>query len=152
MMNAGNTPADDAGSIEHLRIRVGDLEKSVKDQHDLLIEMGAVVSDYRLRLKSAEAERDFLREASRGLKVRLDEKERAPTNAPQTGALPRALSTIEAAAHTGMGKGRLENLRVAGGGPKFMKLGRSVRYRVSDLDEWMDARLVENTSMLSIRS
>jgi hypothetical protein len=55
MMNAGNALAHDAGPIEQLRICIGDLEKKVKDQHDLLIEMGAVVSDYRLRLKSADS-------------------------------------------------------------------------------------------------
>jgi predicted DNA-binding transcriptional regulator AlpA len=146
-----DTPAEDDESIAHLRTRIDDLENAVRDQRVLLVEMGAVVSDYRQRLKGAEAERDFLRDASQGLKVRLDEKERAPTDAPQACASPGALSTVAAAAHMGLSKGRLENLRFAGGGPKFMKLGRSVRYRVSDLDEWMNTRLVENTSMLPVR-
>jgi predicted DNA-binding transcriptional regulator AlpA len=41
----------------------------------------------------------------------------------------------------------LERLRVSGLGPVFVRCGRrSVRYRQSDLDEWIAARIVASTS------
>jgi predicted DNA-binding transcriptional regulator AlpA len=41
----------------------------------------------------------------------------------------------------------LERLRVQGLGPKYVKCGRrSVRYRQSDLDEWIASRVVASTS------
>jgi excisionase family DNA binding protein len=42
--------------------------------------------------------------------------------------------TRDAAAYLGMGKWTLEAWRCRGGGPKFYKFGRSVRYYKSDLD------------------
>lgn len=56
------------------------------------------------------------------------------------------LDTSGAARHMGMSKSTLEKLRVFGGGPRFLKLGRTVRYRSSDLDAWMGERLVTSTS------
>lgn len=40
----------------------------------------------------------------------------------------------------------LEIAAVRGDGPPMLKIGRSVRYRVSDLREWIDAHRVANTS------
>lgn len=40
----------------------------------------------------------------------------------------------------------LERLRLAGGGPKFLKAGKAVRYRESDLEIWIEARLFNSTS------
>ncbi|MGR3724282.1 helix-turn-helix transcriptional regulator [Abyssibius alkaniclasticus] len=41
----------------------------------------------------------------------------------------------------------LQNWRHRGGGPKFVKVsGRSVRYRISEVYAWIDARTVANTS------
>lgn len=36
--------------------------------------------------------------------------------------------------------------RIRGGGPKFVKLGRAVRYRRSDLLDWIDANTRRSTS------
>ena len=57
-----------------------------------------------------------------------------------------SLKTEEAAAKTGLSVSTLEKLRVYGGGPKFCRLGRAVRYRAPDLDAWMAERLVGSTS------
>ena len=51
-----------------------------------------------------------------------------------------------AAKHTGLSKSTLDKMRIFGGGPIFVKYARRVVYRVSDLDAWMDAKRVENTS------
>ena len=40
----------------------------------------------------------------------------------------------------------LERLRVSGAGPKFVRLGKSVRYRLVDLEEWITSRVVGSTS------
>jgi len=40
----------------------------------------------------------------------------------------------------------IERLRVAGTGPKFLKAGKSVRYRECDLVAWVEARVVGSTS------
>jgi predicted DNA-binding transcriptional regulator AlpA len=41
----------------------------------------------------------------------------------------------------------LQNWRHRGGGPRFVKVSaRSVRYRIADLLDWIDARTVANTS------
>lgn len=40
----------------------------------------------------------------------------------------------------------LQKMRVAGNGPQFCKIGKAVRYRVSDLDAYMTARIVSSTS------
>jgi excisionase family DNA binding protein len=40
----------------------------------------------------------------------------------------------------------LERLRVTGAGPQYTKVGRLVRYRQADLDEWINARVRHSTS------
>jgi predicted DNA-binding transcriptional regulator AlpA len=40
----------------------------------------------------------------------------------------------------------LQAWRLRGGGPKFVKAGRAVRYRRRDLLDWIDKGTVENTS------
>lgn len=56
------------------------------------------------------------------------------------------LTTDQAAARVGLARSTLEKLRLTGDGPKFLKLGRSVRYRASELDAWLETRLVSSTS------
>lgn len=40
----------------------------------------------------------------------------------------------------------LQNLRVAGGGIPYLKIGRSVRYRLSDVIAWEDRNMRRSTS------
>lgn len=40
----------------------------------------------------------------------------------------------------------LEARRCRGGGPNFIRVGRLVRYRRSDVDRWLESRLVNSTS------
>lgn len=56
------------------------------------------------------------------------------------------LDTKGAAAQIGFAPNTLEKLRVYGGGPRYVKMGRSVRYRVSDLEAYLAERVVESTS------
>jgi hypothetical protein len=40
----------------------------------------------------------------------------------------------------------MERLRVSGTGPKYLKIRQSVRYRLSDLETFISARIVGSTS------
>lgn len=53
----------------------------------------------------------------------------------------------DAAAFLGYTVRALQNWRVRGGGPKFVKVSaRSIRYRMRDLLDWIDAHTVTSTS------
>jgi len=56
------------------------------------------------------------------------------------------LDTRAAAARVGLSAVTLERYRLNGGGPRYAKLGKAVRYRPADLDEWVTSRLVSSTS------
>ena len=57
----------------------------------------------------------------------------------------RFLNSDEAADFLGLQRTTLEAWRCRGGGPRFVKLGRAVRYRQADLDGWIESRVRENT-------
>ena len=56
------------------------------------------------------------------------------------------LNTEQAAQLLGVSPRTLERLRVIGGGPEFVKIGRSVRYEVSVLYRWLKTRRRMSTS------
>jgi predicted DNA-binding transcriptional regulator AlpA len=56
------------------------------------------------------------------------------------------VDTEGAAKHIGLAVSTLEKLRVTGAGPKYVKLGRAVRYRISDLEKYLAERVVSSTS------
>lgn len=56
------------------------------------------------------------------------------------------VDTEEAARHVSLAVSTMEKLRVYGDGCPYSKRGRSVRYRLADLDAWMSGKVVESTS------
>jgi len=57
------------------------------------------------------------------------------------------LTQREAANVLRLSQRTIERLRVSGVGPKFIRCGgRSIRYRQSDLEEWIASRAVQSTS------
>lgn len=56
------------------------------------------------------------------------------------------LRVIAAAAHLGLSVSTLNKWRVQGRGPRFLKLGRAVCYRIQDLDAWLEAQIKSSTS------
>ncbi len=52
----------------------------------------------------------------------------------------------EAAAYTGHAVSTFQKLRCYGGGCRYSKRGRLVRYHVDDLDAWMRSQMVHSTS------
>jgi hypothetical protein len=57
-----------------------------------------------------------------------------------------AMTTNEAAIFLGLAKSTLAKLRCVGGGPEFLKLGRSVRYERRPLLVWRSLRRAVSTS------
>jgi hypothetical protein len=51
-----------------------------------------------------------------------------------------------AAAYLSLSVQRLAKLRLEGGGPQFIKCGRSVLYHFEDLDSWLAANRRKSTS------
>lgn len=63
------------------------------------------------------------------------------------GYLDQLVNEKEAAAFLGYTIRALQNWRLRGSGPQFVKVSaRSIRYRRRDLMAWVDARLRQNTS------
>lgn len=56
------------------------------------------------------------------------------------------LTTKEAAQHIRCAPITLAKLRCSGGGPPFLKLGRSVRYALADVDAWLATKRRLSTS------
>jgi excisionase family DNA binding protein len=56
------------------------------------------------------------------------------------------LTPHEAAQYLHSSASTLAKLRVYGGGPSFCRIGRAIRYRQSDLDEFMARGRVRSTS------
>lgn len=58
----------------------------------------------------------------------------------------RRLDTAGAEAYTGLARQTLAKLRVYGGGPDYIKVGRRVIYDTRDLDAWLASRKRASTS------
>ncbi len=68
-------------------------------------------------------------------------------NQPNSDYLERLINEYEAADFLGYSMRALQNWRVRGGGPSYVKVSsRSIRYRRRDLIKWADTRLRSNTS------
>jgi len=56
------------------------------------------------------------------------------------------LDSDQAAEYLGLKRTTLEAWRTRGSGPRFVKLGRLVKYRRSDLDAFIESRVRSNPS------
>ncbi len=66
---------------------------------------------------------------------------------PSDHALGKLLKEAQAAEFLHFSTRALQNWRCRGGGPQYIRISsRSVRYRLSDLVDWITARLRSNTS------
>jgi len=59
--------------------------------------------------------------------------------------MPSLNNESEAAAYLQLSRSFLRQARVRGSGPSFIKLGRSVRYRIEDLNNWVEENARKNT-------
>lgn len=60
--------------------------------------------------------------------------------------LSSALTTPQAAKYLGLSPTTLEKYRGSGCGPRYIQLGRAIRYRLKDLDAWLDQNVRTSTS------
>lgn len=63
-----------------------------------------------------------------------------------TTAPPPILTTPQAAHFLNLKPATLEQWRWNGRGPRFIKIGRSCRYRISDLEAFLESRVFNNTT------
>lgn len=63
----------------------------------------------------------------------------------ETHTQPLVLTQEQAAARLGVTKRAMANWRSMGRGPKFVKLGKVVAYRPSDLSEFVNANIKSHT-------
>ena len=73
------------------------------------------------------------------------------TSIDSTSSVLPKLRAPDAARYLGVSKSLLAKMRIYGGGPKYMKLGRVVLYDVRDIEDWCKNQRVENTSTALIR-
>lgn len=66
----------------------------------------------------------------------------------QNAHLDRFVDDREAATILGLSRSYLRQLRVKGGGCRFVRFGRAVRYRLADLYTWADQNSSLSTSEL----
>jgi hypothetical protein len=79
--------------------------------------------------------------------ARVNAQTLAEAEIPNEQAKPqRKLNTEDAAAYAGLARSTLEKLRVFGGGPNYIKIGRRVVYDVPDLERWLMAHRRQSTS------
>jgi predicted DNA-binding transcriptional regulator AlpA len=74
-----------------------------------------------------------------------------PTGTSDTSAAPRVENTLltetQAAELLSHSVRTIQGWRLSGGGPPFIKMGgRSVRYRVCDIERWLEERRRSSTS------
>lgn len=51
------------------------------------------------------------------------------------------ITSADVARRLGLPRGRVDKMRAAGTGPRFLRLGhRTVRYRLADLEAWLSER------------
>lgn len=62
------------------------------------------------------------------------------------------LTVSEAARWAKVSESYLNKARLTGGGPRFVRLGRSIRYRVSDLEAWAQGGAAGSTSEYGAQS
>ena len=69
-----------------------------------------------------------------------------PIEAPKTPSPQSYITDAEAARFLSLSPGWMRQLRLLGGGPRYSKLGRAVRYRFADLIAWAEERSTSCTS------
>ncbi|UZF92685.1 helix-turn-helix transcriptional regulator [Bosea sp. NBC_00550] len=65
---------------------------------------------------------------------------RLPTTPPE-----QLLTSRETAERLGLAENTVARMRCHGTGPEFLKLGRAVRYRWRDVEQWLAGRMQTST-------
>ena len=63
------------------------------------------------------------------------------STAPNSADDDRLMAPLDVSEHLGVPTATLANWRSASKGPPFLRVGRHVRYRRTDLEQWIDGRV-----------
>ena len=67
-------------------------------------------------------------------------------NNPHTVSKPRLIDTVQLAEYLGNEVNTCEGWRLKGIGPRFIKVGRLVRYKIQTVDLWIESQTRNSTS------
>ena len=70
----------------------------------------------------------------------------------QESIIEKLLTTTQAAAALTLKRTTLEAWRVRGGGPRYVKLGRAIRYRAEDIEDFIESNMMGMTTDRSSNS
>lgn len=74
----------------------------------------------------------------------MNDRKSTPTVAP---AFAPLLDTLQTAVALGISKSALAHRRSAGlSSPRFLRIGGSVRYRIQDIEAWVEEQVAEQES------
>lgn len=65
--------------------------------------------------------------------------------------MDQLISAEEAAKHLNISKSTLAKMRLSGASPRYVKIGRRVAYRPSDLERWIASQSFNSTAEYSGR-
>ena len=66
-------------------------------------------------------------------------------NNPHTVSKPRLIDTVQLAEYLGNEVNTCEGWRLKGIGPSYIKVGRLVRYRIENVDRWIESQTRNST-------
>ena len=66
-------------------------------------------------------------------------------NTPHTVSKPRLIDTVQLAEYLGNEVNTCEGWRLKGIGPRYIKVGRLVRYRIENVDLWIESQTRNST-------
>ena len=66
-------------------------------------------------------------------------------NNPHTVSKPRLIDTVQLAEYLGNEVNTCEGWRLKGIGPQYIKVGRLVRYRIENVDQWIESQTRNST-------
>jgi predicted DNA-binding transcriptional regulator AlpA len=64
----------------------------------------------------------------------------------ESASIPELINTEQLARKLGLKPNTLAQWRLAGSGPQYVKIGRRVRYRVTDVQGWITAQNRQSTA------
>ena len=67
-------------------------------------------------------------------------------NSPHTVSKPRLIDTVQLAEYLGNEVNTCEGWRLKGIGPRYIKVGRLVRYSIQNVDLWIESQTRNSTS------
>lgn len=67
-------------------------------------------------------------------------------NTPHTVSKPRLIDTVQLAEYLGNEVNTCEGWRLKGIGPRYIKVGRLVRYSIQNVDLWIESQTRNSTS------